>query len=111
METGLLPGWVSGSGASSLRALSLRCSYSSIASLGVAHFRVADPQIVFACPSFPLYEVIDDIVRLLVSSAADRAAFGVEDFFDLKFLLVINEVRRRSGRDFLVGEVRRDVWG
>ncbi len=45
--------------------------------LGVAHFRVADPQIVFTCPSLPFDEVVDDFVRFLASSTVDRAGSRV----------------------------------
>ncbi len=79
--------------------------------LGVVHFRVVDPRIMFARPSFPFDEVVYDFVQFLASSSADRAGSRVQDFFDFEFLLVIDEVGRRCGRYFLIREGRRDVRG
>ncbi len=45
--------------------------------LGIAHFRVADPQIVFARPSLPFDEVVYDFVRFLALSTMDRAGSRV----------------------------------
>ncbi len=66
---------------------------------------------MFACPSFPFDEVVDDFVRLLASSAADRAGSRVEDFFDFELLFIIDEIGRRRGRDFLIREGRQGVRG
>ncbi len=79
--------------------------------LGVAHFRVADPRVVFVRPSFPFDEVVDDVIRLLSLSTADRAGFRVEDFFNLELLLIVDELRRRRGRYFLIREGRWNVRG
>ncbi len=77
--------------------------------LGIAHFRVADPRIVFVRPSLPFDEVIYDFVWLLPLSTADCVGSRVQDLFDFEFLLVIDEVGRRRRRDFLIREGRRDV--
>ncbi len=66
---------------------------------------------MFARPSLPFDEVVDDFVRFLASSTADRAGLRVQDFFDFELLLVIDEVGRRHGRDFLIRESQRDVRG
>ncbi len=79
--------------------------------LGIAHFRVADPRVVFAHPSFPFDEIVDDIVRFLASSAMDRVGSRVQDLLDFEFLLIVDEVRRRRRQDFLIREGRRDVRG
>ncbi len=79
--------------------------------LGVAHFQVADPQIVFARPSFPFDEVVNDFVGFLASSATDRAGSRVQDLFDFKLLFIVNKVGRRWRRYFLVREGQRDVRG
>ncbi len=66
---------------------------------------------MFTCPSFPLDKVVDDFVRLLASPTADRAWSRVQDFFDFELLLIVDEIWRRRGRDFLIREGRRDVRG
>ncbi len=66
---------------------------------------------MFARPSFPFDEVVNDFVQFLTSSTVDRAGSRVQDFFDFEFLLVINELGRRCGRDFLIREGRQDVRG
>ncbi len=79
--------------------------------LGIAHFRVVDPRIVFVHPSFPLDKVINDFVGFLALSTADRAGSRVQDLFDFKFLLIIDEVGRRWRQYFLIREGQRDVRG
>ncbi len=70
--------------------------------LGIAHFRVADPQIVFVCLSFPFDEIVNDFRTFLASATVDRTGWRVQALFDFEFLLVIGEVGRRRRRDFLV---------
>ncbi len=72
--------------------------------LCIVHFRVANPGVMFASPSFPFDEIVNDFVGFLSASPADRSGFRVEYFFDLELLLVVNELGRGRGRYLLVRE-------
>ncbi len=64
-----------------------------------------------ACPTFPLYKVIDYFVHLFSLSPTDRAGFRVKNVFDFKFFFVINQVGWRWRQDFLIREGWQDIRG
>ncbi len=78
-----------------------------MASWGIAHFRVANPRIVFVRPSLPLDKVVYDFVGFLALSTTDHAGSRVQDFFDLELLLIVDEIGRRRGWGFLIGKAGR----
>ncbi len=66
---------------------------------------------MFACPSFPFDKVVYDFVGFLASASLDSAGSRVQDFFDLEFFLVIDEVRWWWRQYFLIRKSQQGVRG
>ncbi len=79
--------------------------------LGHCPFPSCGPTNCVRTSILPLDEVVNDFVRLLASSSADRAGSRVQDFFDFELLLIVDEIGRRRGWDFLIREGQQDVRG
>ncbi len=78
--------------------------------LGVAHFLVPDPRVVLLCPSLPFDEVVHGLPGLLSLSSSQSSWSRIENFFDLEFFFIIDEVGWRR-QEFLIRECRRDIRG
>lgn len=74
--------------------------------LGITHLCLVDPGVVLPGPSLLFDEVVNGLSRLLSLLPSHRSWSGVQDFFNLEFLLIVNEIRWGRRRLFLIREHR-----